>query len=309
MFDIALVGCGGMMPLPNRYLSSLLLRFEGRMLLIDCGEGTQVSAKQVGWGVKNLDCICLTHFHADHVAGLPGLLLTIGGSGREEPITIVGPPGVEHIVRSLCVIAPEILFQLNFIEIPGRGMTDIAIPLTNYRLSAIPADHNCPCFAYRVDVKRKGLFDLDAAIALGIPKNFWNFLQKGQDVEYEGRVYTPDMVLGQERKGITISYCTDSRPPKGLAKFINGSDIFVCEGHYGDDEKLDKAKGHKHMLFSEAAKLAKAGNVEKLWLTHFSPAMPNPADFARNARDIFPKTYVGYDRMMETLQFEGGDGK
>ncbi|MCL2375932.1 MAG: ribonuclease Z [Defluviitaleaceae bacterium] len=304
MLDIALVGCGGMMPLPNRYLSSLLLRFEGRMLLIDCGEGTQVSVKQVGWGFKNIDCICLTHFHADHVAGLPGLLLTIGGSGREEPLTIVGPQGVGHIVRSLCVIAPEIPFPINFIEIPARGATDIAIPLTSYALSASPAEHNCPCFAFRVDIKRKGKFDLEAAQLLPIPRNYWKVLQSGQDIEHEGRLYAPDMVMGQERKGLAVSYCTDSRPPRGLAAFVRGSDIFVCEGHYGEDDKLDKAKSHKHMLFSEAAQLARAGEVKQMWLTHFSPAMPNPEAFIQVARNIFPNSHVGYDRMTATLSFE-----
>jgi len=307
MFDIALVGCGGMMPLPGRYLSSLLVRYEGRMLLIDCGEGTQVTAKQVGWGFKNIDCICLTHFHADHVAGLPGLLLTIGMSGREEPLTIVGPPGVANIVRSLCVIAPEIPFELRFVELPYGGKHDIAIPLTKFILSAAPADHNCPCFAYRIDVRRKGKFDLEAAQRLNIPKNLWNKLQNMFHVEHDGQVYTPDMVMGQERRGIRVSYCTDSRPPKGLPDFIRGSDIFVCEGHYGDEEKLEKAKSHRHMVFSEAATLARNGGVDKLWLTHFSPAMPNPNEYIQNARNIFPNTYVGYDRMVETLGFEEGE--
>jgi len=305
MFDIALVGCGGMMPLPNRFLSSLLLRFEGRMLLIDCGEGNQVTTRQVGWGFKHIDCICLTHFHADHVAGLPGLLLAIGNSGREETLTIVGPQGVSRIVRSLCVIAPDIPFDIEFIELPNGGKKDISIPLTGFVLSAAPAEHNCTCFAYRVDVKRRPRFNLEKAEALNIPREFWSILQKGQDIEYEGRVYTPDMVLGQSRKGLSVSYCTDSRPPRGLPGFIKESDLFVCEGHYGEDSLLDKAKSHRHMIFSEAAKLAKDGNVKKMWLTHFSPAMQNPGEFLHFATDIFPDTFIGYDRMTETLNFEG----
>ncbi|MCL2572938.1 MAG: ribonuclease Z [Defluviitaleaceae bacterium] len=304
MLDIALVGCGGMMPLPNRYLSSALLRYEGRMMLIDCGEGTQVSVKQVGWGFKNIDCICITHFHADHVAGLPGLLLTIGSSGREEPITIVGPQGVEHVVRSLCVIAPEIQYPINFIELPYRGESNIPIPMTSYKLSAIPANHNCPCFAYRIDIKRTGKFDLAAAQKLPIPRKYWGFLQRGDEIEHDGRIYTPEMVLGAGRKGLAVSYCTDSRPPRGLASFVKNSDIFICEGHYGEDEKLDKAKSHKHMIFSEAAKIAKDGEVKELWLTHFSPAMPNPEIFIENARAIFENSHVGYDRMVATIGFE-----
>ena len=304
MFDIALVGCGGMMPLPNRYLSALLLRYEGRMMLIDCGEGTQVTARQVGWGFKNIDCICLTHFHADHVAGLPGLLLTIGMSGREEPLTIVGPIGVGSIVRNICVIAPEIPFKLNFVELPYGGKSGMAIPLTNFILSAAPADHNTPCFAYRVDVRRKGKFNLEAAERLGIPRNLWNPLQKGREVQHGGQVFTPEMVMGAERRGISVAYCTDTRPPKGLPGFIAGCDLFVCEGHYGDDALLEKAKSHRHMIFSEAAGLARAGNVKKLWLTHFSPAMTNPGEFIRFARDVFPNTSLGYDRMTGTLVFD-----
>ncbi|MDR2168035.1 MAG: ribonuclease Z [Clostridiales bacterium] len=304
MFDIALVGCGGMMPLPNRYLSSLLLRFEGRMVLIDCGEGTQVSAKQVGWGFKTIDCICLTHFHADHVAGLPGLLLSIGHSGRDEPLTIVGPVGVAHIVRSLCVIAPEIPFPLNFVEIPAGGMKDFKIPLTNFILGAHPAHHNCPCFAFRIDIGRLGKFDPDAARALNIPVNFWGKLQKGETLEHNGQILTPDMVMSAPRRGLSVSYCTDSRPPRGLPAFIQNSDLFVCEGHYGDEERLPKARAYKHMIFSEAAELARKGGVGELWLTHFSPAMPNPGDYLKNARKIFQNTHIGHDRKTTTLNFQ-----
>ena len=303
MLDIALVGCGGMMPLPNRYLSSLLLRYKGRMLLIDCGEGTQVSLKQLGFGFKNIDCICLTHFHADHVAGLAGLLLTIGGSQRDEPLTIVGPRGVCRIVNSLCIIAPEIPFDINFIELPAAGLIDALIPNTSFNLSATPAEHNCPCFAYRIDIKRKGKFDPSKAAALPIPKHYYSRLQNGETITHKTQQYTPSMVMGQARRGLSVSYCTDSRPPQHLPHFINASDIFVCEGHYGDNALLEKAKSHKHMIFSEAANLAKKGNVKKMWLTHFSPAMPNPRDYLQNATDIFENSHIGYDRMTETLYF------
>ena len=304
MFDITLVGCGGMMPLPHRYLSSVLMRFEGRLVLIDCGEGTQVSARQVGWGFKTLDCICLTHFHADHVSGLPGLLLTIGHSGREEPLTIIGPIGVTHIVKSLCVIAPEIPFPINFIELPDNGIKELKIPHTNFILSALPVKHNCVCFAYRIDIKRKGMFNAETAKAQNIPLNFWNKLQKGEIIEHEGKTFTPQMVMGEERKGLSVSYCTDSRPTKTLPAFIQNSDLFICEGHYGDEEKYDKARSHKHMIFSEAAQIAKEGNAKKLWLTHFSPAMQNPKDYIKNAAKIFPNSKAGHDGKTTTLNFE-----
>jgi len=304
MFDITLVGCGGMMPLPNRYLSALLLRFEGRMVLVDCGEGTQVSLKEIGWGYKTIDAICLTHFHADHVTGLPGLLLSIAHSGRTEPLTIYGPAGVAHIVRSLCVVAPEVPFRLDFVEIPPDGTNSIKIPITNFILSAHPARHNTPCFAYRFDVERKGKFDHATAQQLGIPLNFWNKLQKGNAVEHEGKIYTPDMVMGEARKGLSVSFCTDYRPPKGLPNFIRGSDLFVCEGQYGDNAQIAKARKHKHMTFAEAAQLAKDGNVGELWLTHFSPSLPNPRDYAKNAKNIFPQTKIGRCGLTTSLNFD-----
>ena len=304
MLDVALVGSGGMMPMAGRHLSSLLVRFDGRMVLIDCGEGTQVSARQIGWGFKTIDAICITHFHADHVTGLPGLLLTIGHAERTEPLTIIGPVGVERIVRSLCVVAPELPFELKFIEIPNSGALNIKIPYTNFTLSAHPAQHNCTCFAYRLDIARLGKFDHQTAKSLGLPVQMWGKLQHGQSVEHDGKIITPDAVMGAARRGLSVSYCTDSRPPKGLPEFINGSDLFVCEGQYGDPQKLPKAKAYKHMIFSEAAQLAKDGNVKKLWLTHFSPSLQNPKDYLHHAKKIFENTHIGRDRMEESLTYD-----
>jgi len=304
MLDVALLGSGGMMPMHNRHLSSLLLRYEGRMVLIDCGEGTQVSARQVGWGFKTLDCICLTHFHADHVTGLPGLLLTIGHAQRQEPLTIVGPVGVERIVRSLCVVAAELPFKIDFVEISNSGMENFSVPGTNFLLSAHPAKHNCTCFAFKLDIPRKGRFDPVAAAGLGLPVQMWGKLQRGETVEQNGQSFTPEMVMGAARRGLCVSYCTDSRPPAGLPDFIRHSDLFVCEGQYGDEEKLPKAKAYKHMIFSEAATLAKQGEVKKMWLTHFSPSLQNPKDYLHNARKIFANSYVGYDRLTESFNFD-----
>ena len=303
MLDVALVGTGGMLPLPNRYLASLICRHNGNMVLFDCGEGTQVSLRLLGWGFKQIDCICLTHFHADHTAGLPGLLLAIGQAGREEPLTIIGPEGVAIVVRSLCIIAGEIPFDINFIEMPKEGLNNMQIPLTSIFLSSIPVLHNCPCYAFSLSIRRAGKFDAEAAKKLGIPLQLWSLLQKGLEVSHEGKVYLPDMVMGEERKGLKVSYCTDSRPPKYLPAFIEGSDIFVCEGQYGEDDLLAKAKSHRHMIFSEAATLAKNGNVSELWLTHFSPSMPEPSYYIKYASNIFTNTIIGYDRMHKTLTY------
>ncbi|MCL2592892.1 MAG: ribonuclease Z [Defluviitaleaceae bacterium] len=300
MLDVSLIGTSGMMPLPNRYLTALYLRLNGRLLLIDCGEGTQVTLKSLGWGFKNLDVILITHFHADHISGLPGLLLTVGNSGREEPITIIGPRGLSHVVKSLLVIAPELPFEINIIEMQKPEEFQIG----EFNIKSLNVEHGMDCFAYSIYVKRLGKFNPEKAKALNLPVKFWSVLQKGETVEYEGKTYEPDLVMGDCRKGIKISYCTDSRPVKRLVPFIAHSDLFICEGIYGEDEKIDKAREYKHMIFKEAATLAKDGEVKELWLTHYSPALTNPKEFLNNARAVFKNSYCGYDRKCVTIMFE-----
>ena len=303
MLDVALLGTGGMMPMPNRFLTALLCRLNGNMLLIDCGEGTQITMKLLGWGFKSVDIICFTHYHADHISGLPGLLLTIGNAGRTEPLHLVGPLGLAKIVQGLCLIAPDLPFGMTFTELDARVGTD-RLAFGDFNLAAFPMAHGTPCLGYSLSVSRLPKFDLSRAEKLNIPKPLWGRLQRGEAVTHIGQAYTPKMVQGPPRKGIKLCYCTDSRPPKGLAAFIQGADLFVCEGIYGDNTELDKAKKHRHMIFAEAAQIAKNGGVAELWLTHFSPAMPAPHIFLQNAADIFPNTRVGFDRMHTTIFFE-----
>lgn len=301
MIDVALLGTGGMMPMPERFLSSMLLRINGRLILVDCGEGTQVTLKMLGWGFKAIDTICFTHYHADHISGLPGMLLTIGNSGRTEPVKLIGPPGLKKVVEGLRLIFPELPFKLEYIEIDN---IDCVIDFNDFSLKANEGDHRIKCLSYRFDISRKGKFSVEKAKTLGLPVNMWSILQKGGTVEYNGKIYTSDMVLGNARKGIRLSFCTDTRPVDSLVNFINGSDLFVCEGMYGENEKQKKAIEYKHMLFSEAAKLAKLGNVKELWLTHLSPSMKEPELFIDNAKKIFANTKVGYDRMYTRINFE-----
>lgn len=301
MIDVALLGTGGMMPMPERFLSSMLLRINGRLILVDCGEGTQVTLKMLGWGFKAIDTICFTHYHADHISGLPGMLLTIGNSGRTEPVKLIGPPGLKKVVEGLRLIFPELPFKLEYIEIDN---VDCVIDFNDFSLKANEGDHRIKCLSYRFDISRKGKFSVEKAKTLGLPVNMWSILQKGGTVEYNGKIYTSDMVLGNARKGIRLSFCTDTRPVDSLVNFINGSDLFVCEGMYGENEKQKKAIEYKHMLFSEAAKLAKLGNVKELWLTHLSPSMKEPELFIDNAKKIFANTKVGYDRMHTRINFE-----
>ena len=300
MLDLCLLGSGGMMPLPRRWLTALMTRYNGSSLLIDCGEGTQVAVKERGWSFKPIDVICFTHYHGDHISGLPGLLLTMGNADRTEPLTLVGPKGLERVVNALRVIAPELPFEIRFIEITKPQEV---LELNGYRITAFRVNHNVICYGYTIEILRQGKFSPERAKEQAIPLKYWNPLQKGQTIEVDGVVYTPNMVLGPDRKGIKVTYTTDTRPTESILRNAAESDLFICEGMYGEEEKKPKALEHKHMLFSEAARLAKFAEAEELWLTHFSPALQEPAEFLQNATDIFPNTLLGEERKMTTLYF------
>lgn len=301
MLDVCLLGTSGMMPLPGRCLTSLMTRYNGSSLLIDCGEGTQVSIRIKGWSVHGIDTICFTHFHGDHISGLPGLLLSMGNSDRTEPVTLIGPKGLEKIVNNLRCIAPELPFDLKFIELEDKIQT---IDINGYKITAFKVNHNVVCYGYTIDIERGGKFHVEKAIENNIPQKFWSLLQKGNEVQENGVVYTPDMVLGPPRKGIKVTYCTDSRPTQSILDNAKDSVLFICEGMYGEKDKQMKAKEHKHMTFYEAAKIAATAQVGQLWLTHFSPSMAKPEMFLDDVREIFNNTIIPKDRRSVALDFD-----
>lgn len=300
MLDVCLLGTGGMMPLPKRWLTSLMTRYGGSNLLIDCGEGTQIAVNKKGWSFKSIDTILFTHYHADHISGLPGMLLAMANSDRKEPLTLIGPKGLERVVTGLRVIASDLPFKIEMIEITDREQV---FERNGYIIKAFKVKHSVICYGYSVEIKRNGRFDVERAKAAGIPLKLWNPLQKGNTVTENGVTYTPDMVLGGERKGLKITYVTDTRPVKEIADNAEGSDIFICEGMYGEPEKASMAAEKKHMTMQEAAKLARVSGVDEMWLTHFSPSMVNPEWYMREVKEIFPNTRAGRDGMTAELKF------
>ncbi len=301
MLDICLLGTGGMMPLPYRWLTAMMARYNGKSILIDCGEGTQVAMKEKGWSPKPIDIICFTHFHADHISGLPGMLLTMGNAERTEPLLIIGPKGVTRVVNALRVIAPELPFSIECMEIEDREQT---FEFDGFSIHAFRVQHNVTCYGYTIQVSRAGRFDVEKAKQNGIEQKYWSRLQKGEVIETETGVFTPDMVLGEARKGLKVTYCTDTRPTDSIRENAKGADLFICEGMYGEPEKAQKAVEHKHMTFYEAAHIAKDAGVKQMWLTHYSPSLTRPEEYMPAVRKIFPETYAGKDGKSIDLLFE-----
>lgn len=300
MLDICLLGTGGMMPLPYRWLTALMARYNGTSILVDCGEGTQIAIKEKGWSFKPIDVICFTHYHGDHISGLPGLLLSMGNAERKEPLTMIGPKGLERVVNSLRVIAPELPFPIEFREIEGNEHT---FEFEGYKIEAFKVNHNILCYGYSIKVERAGKFAVEKAVEQNIPKQYWSRLQKGEIIKTAEKTYTSDMVLGAPRKGIKVTYCTDTRPTESIVTHAEEADLFICEGMYGEKGKEDKAKEHKHMTFYEAAELARRASVKEMWLTHYSPSLVHPEEFMEEVRKIFPHAQPGKDRKSVELQF------
>ncbi len=301
MIDVCLLGTGGMMPLPQRALTALMVRYNGTSILIDCGEGTQVAVKKCGWSFKPIDAICFTHYHADHISGLPGLLLTLGNAERTEPLLMIGPKRLEKVVTALRTIAPELPFPIVFHELQE---TEECMDIHGLKLTAFRVNHNVTCYGYSLELNRAGRFEVEKARANQVPMNCWSPLQKQESVVYEGVTYTQDMVLGETRKGLKLTYCTDTRPTESIVRNAAHSDLFICEGMYGEDGKEAKAREYKHMTMYEAAEIAKQADVKEMWLTHYSPSLVHPEQFESKVKQVFSNTIISRDGRVCELKFE-----
>lgn len=299
MLDVCVPGTGGMMPLPGRWLSCVVLRAEGHSVLLDCGEGTQIALKAIRWGFRTIDAICVTHYHADHVSGLVGMLLMLANSEREAPVTIYGPPGLEAVVKAQRVLAPVLPFEVRCVPLaPGQ---EFAVgPL---RGTTAAGRHGLPCLAYRMTLPRGRQFRPERARELGVPVHFWRSLQRGEVVTFEGKTVSPDDVLGPPRRGLTVAYITDTRPTPSLVQLAHGADLLICEATFGDPADADRARQTRHMTFAEAATLAAKARAHRLWLTHFSPALRDPSTYAPLATAIFPNTTIAHDGLCETMRY------
>lgn len=314
MLDLILLGSGGGIPIPDRYLSSMILNYRGRKILIDAGEGTQVAMREFHTGFRSLDIICISHFHGDHIFGLPGLLSTLSNSNRTKPITIIGPLGLKSLMKGLLITLEYLSFEINFIENPGENLRFIIKEeilelqrdeneAEDICISTLQVKHSTPCLGYSFYLPRNPKFYRQKALENQIPKELWSKLQEGETINYKEKTYSPDMVLGEERKGIKVSFITDTRPIYQINKFIEESDLLVCEATYGDDEE-EKAINNTHMTFKEAAILAKDSNVKKLVLTHFNAGLENPETYKTNAVEIFQNTVIGYDGYRTSISYQ-----
>lgn len=298
-----MIGTGGNVPSPKRFCSSSLLNYKGKKILIDCGEGSQISMKKIGCGFKGIDLILITHLHGDHINGLPGLLQTLGNAEKRNPLTIVGPKGIKKVIYFMLNIIEGVPYEINIIENPSGCFSINEDILRDIEISTIDLNHSTECIGFSLYFKRSRKFIQKLALENNVPKKLWKGLQEGRTYIIDDNTYTPDLVLGEYRRGIKISFITDTRPIPSIYDFVKNSDLLICEAMYGDDMDISKAVKNKHMTFRESATIAKKGDVEKLLLTHFSPSVDDPNIFRNNAESIFKNVIIPEDGYSITVSY------
>ncbi len=297
MLNVCLPGTGSVYPTGERWLSCCTLSYNGHGLLIDCGEGTQIALRQTSFHLSKLNYILLTHYHADHVSGLPGLLLTLGNMGKDTPLTIVGPKGLHGTVAGLRVIAPVLPYDIRLLEVSGQG----DVQLGDFHINYLPLSHGIPTMGYSVAIHRKPIFNPEKAKALGLPPVLNKVLHAGQSVVLtDGRVVEPCMVLDGERPSLKVCYITDSAPTETMVELAKNATLLIGEGMYCDENMGQKMLEKGHMLFTDSAKLARRANVQTLWLTHYSPALREI--HMEQTLDIFQNTLLSYDGIQTVLR-------
>ncbi len=293
MVDVTLIGTGGMLPLPDRWLTSMWLEYNGKACLVDCGEGTQIAINKHGIKLSHLDTLLITHVHADHISGLAGLLLSLGNCGKTDVLKIYGHTGIKDIIRHLFCICPVLPFPLEINELPVDRISEFS--WNEMTISSMPMKHGVDCLGYSFVLNRKPVFNPQKAKSLGIDVKYWKELHSGKSVTIDGREYTQEMVTDEQRKPIKVTYMTDSRYFDEMIDFAGNSDLLISEGMYGDDEYKEKMAEKGHMVFSQSAEIAEKSGSGILWLTHYSPALVNPDEYADSVKKIFVNTVISKD--------------
>jgi ribonuclease Z len=290
--DIVFLGTSASAPTAGRAPTALLVRRGGDRLLFDCAEGTQRQLMRSSLGLPDLDEIFLTHYHADHTLGLPGLLKTFALRGREVPLTVYGPPGLRELFNDLRRIFGKVTYPLETIEVrPGE-----ALERDGYRILVFPVHHGVSAVGYAVDEPdRPGEFDAAAADALGIPFGpERGALQRGESVTLpDERVVTPDTVIGASRRGRRVVITGDTAPVETVRVLAEGADVLVHEATFSEDEH-ERAEETLHSTARQAAEIAAAAGVRLLALTHFSPRYFGP-ELLEEARAVFASTVAPRD--------------
>ena len=301
-----ILGCGGMMPLPYRHLTSVLLRREGDLFLFDGGEGTQVSLKRLNLKWKKINAIFVSHTHADHVTGLPGILMLSSQVDRTEPLYIFGPPKIaEYIETSRKVLDMYINYPIVVNEITEPG---VIYGGEDFYIRAFPLEHTKTCVGYTLEeLDRPGEFNPEKAMELKVPKGpLWGKLQHGESVLNEDGVEIfAEQVVGKNRSGRKFSFVTDTMYLPSIAPEVQGSDLLICEGMFSRD-CCDQAKEKKHMTSTQAAQIAKEAGVKKMGLIHYSPRYTDNDlhVLLEEAREVFPETVLTKDRMKFDIIYE-----
>lgn len=295
MLTVTLLGTGGTQPLPERALAALAVTVQGRTLLLDCGEGTQTALRRWGVSAYRLSHVLLTHYHGDHILGLPGLLQTLSSLGRTEPLTVVGPVGLEAVAAPIAALAGPLPFAVQWREAGTEPFE--ARPLT---VTPFPLEHRVPCCGYALHLPRAGRFDPARAKAAGIPVALWRRLQAGETVDG----FAPETVLGPPRRGLTVVYATDTRPCPSLLAAAQEADLLCMDATYADDADGDKAKLYGHATCRETGALAAEAGVRRLWLTHYSAAVTDLGPGLAAAQSAYPAAVAGTDGLRLELEFD-----
>lgn len=303
MLEVTLLGCGATMPLPDRALAVCAVKYQGHIALLDCGEGTQAAARRAGVSLVRIDMICLTHYHGDHIFGLPGLLQTMASQGRTELVRLLGPKtGYADTIELLLTLAGPLPFAVERCPVDMDGES---FPLwENMTVKAFPLNHRVPCVGYRFSLPRAGRFQPEKARALGVPCCQWGMLQKGEPVKIDsGEIVYPQQVIGAARTGLTVVYALDTAPCAALTENAEKADLLICDATYGEDTQEDKAELYGHSTFSQDGKLAAQAGVKRLWLTHFGGALTDPHQDLYRAQQYYPGAEAGFDGKREILAF------